>query len=304
MQIADFSHFSMGEASLRGNRNCGGNVNGLPASCISDNSQNWTPVLVLHGCCPDIHRLPVGFGQSDKSSVPVACFGETAHASSRDACCGPVDLIGGHAYVRTGLHAFERHQLFASRRQIDELDVGDTPQSVDGHLLVARHAGGDAQINDAGRHVRSIVDCLLIIQTLLDFGHITGGFMAFLVPFLNAFVDGAAVASNLVGGDFRRFDFASDACGDRIGSAGSSDFHESSNPQVVWIRDAALVEIRRACEADAGRVFFVDIPLGAVHAIVVQVFGVGAGRVIREEMHVCVLRQDRQGRRVGAPHPP
>ena len=56
------------------------------------------------------------------------------------------------------------------------------------------------------------------------------------------FVDGAAVASNLVGGDFRRFDFASDACGDRIGSAGSSDFHESSNPQVVWIRDAALVE--------------------------------------------------------------
>ena len=80
-------------------------MNGLPASCISDNSQNWTPVLVLHGCCPDIHRLPVGFGQSDKSSVPVACFGETAHASSRDACCGPVDLIGGHAYVRTGLHA-------------------------------------------------------------------------------------------------------------------------------------------------------------------------------------------------------
>ena len=53
---------------------------------------------------------PVGFGQSDKSSVPVACFGETAHAPPPRRMLRPVDLIGGHAYVRTDLHAFERHQ--------------------------------------------------------------------------------------------------------------------------------------------------------------------------------------------------
>ena len=202
----------------------------FPASRIADYRQNRTAILVLHGGCCDVHRLSVRLGQSCQCTRLVAGFREAADSTSGHACRRPVNLIWCHTHVRACLHAFERHQLFAGRGQVRELNIRDTPQCVDRHLLRAGHAGRDTQVDDAWRHVWCFVDGFLIVQSFFDFVHVAGGFMIFFVTFFDAFVDGAAVAANLIGCDFGWFDFASNAGGYGVCAACASDFHEFCDP--------------------------------------------------------------------------
>ena len=193
---------------------------------------------------------------------------------------------------RAWAHAFESHELLVPGVQVDEVDVGDDAETVDGLFGGAGCEDGDGQVDDGGGHVLVPVDVLLPVEVLLRVLHVAGRFLFAFPPFAHAFGDGAVVFADFGFGDLGRFDDAADADADRVGSAAGADFEEFGDPLVAGLLDEVAVEVAGLGEAYGGGVLAWDVPFGAWDALVVQVFRRGCGHGVGEQVQVVGFRDD------------